>query len=405
MYTNQNGRLGPLTHFSTTVSSNYSILNNEHSALRIGGGITYANELQTNFFVDEAFMEYTYRNLQFMIGTQHRSVELNGLSSVNGNILFSNNARTLPGVEVKTVRPFSIADFFAIGGSLAHYQTLDDRFVEDAMIHYKHLDLIFNWNQNSTLKATIQHAVQWGGTSPVFGKQPTSFSDYIRVVFGGSGGETARDSDQINALGNSLGSFGLTYQWRKNDSQWTLYHQSLFEDRSGTEANNFPDGVWGVQWTNPDNSWASAVLYEYIQTISQSGRPRQTEGGQQSGGDNYFNNGTYRSGWTYFGRNIGLPFITQDPDGLGFDNNRIIAHHVGVRGQLWKLNYLAKGSYVEGLGTYREPFPRRRKAVYTYLETSYATPSYGTLSLLLGADYLNTTGSNFGAGLQYRYSF
>jgi len=58
-------------------------------------------------------------------------------------------------------------------------------------------------------------------------------------------------------------------------------------------------------------------LYEYVDTTNQSG------GFGVSGRDNYFMNKLYRSGWTYDGRTLGLPFI------FGPFNTRTRVHQIG----------------------------------------------------------------------------
>ncbi len=100
-------------------------------------------------------------------------------------------------------------------------------------------------------------------------------------------------------------------------------------------------------------------MYEFLYSKSQSGRyhdrpATEEEKAQQDpcdpfygrkilgGNDNYFNNGEYQSGWTYYGRTIGTPFITPlppDADGitLGVFNNRIIAHYIGIKGYFFQI--------------------------------------------------------------------
>ncbi len=56
------------------------------------------------------------------------------------------------------------------------------------------------------------------------------------------------------------------------------------------------------------------------------------------GCDNYFNNGEYRSGWTLYERVIGSPFMTPGLSGgiTRIINNRVIAHHIGMKGMAWQ---------------------------------------------------------------------
>ena len=79
------------------------------------------------------------------------------------------------------------------------------------------------------------------------------------------------------------------------------------------------------------------------------------------GDDNYFNNSEYRSGWTYYGRTIGTPFLTPyrpNSEGitLGVYNNRVIAHYFGIQGYAVKrIPYTVRLSYSLNYGTYAAP--------------------------------------------------
>ena len=76
------------------------------------------------------------------------------------------------------------------------------------------------------------------------------------------------------------------------------------------------------------------------------------------GVDNYFNNGTYSSGWTNYGRVIGLPLIlasAPNADGvvMGIVNNRVRAYHFGVKGNVFDgVPYIFKSTYSSNWGRY-----------------------------------------------------
>ena len=131
----------------------------------------------------------------------------------------------------------------------------------------------------------------------------------------------------------------------------TFQHDIPFEDGSGTRFWNFPDGVNTLSLSFKDrNRWVTDILYEFVYTRNQSGplhdRPATDEEVEATGGqtyvilggeDNYFNNGVYRSGWTYHGMTIGLPlflpmFSGDDGIVMGVASNSLVAHHFGIRG-------------------------------------------------------------------------
>ena len=114
-------------------------------------------------------------------------------------------------------------------------------------------------------------------------------------------------------------------------------------------------------------------LYEYVFTRSQSGsvhaRPATEEELRKKpdrlyrylgGRDNYFNNGEYASGWTNYGRTMGLALMTPMPVGsdgvvLGIANNRIRAHHIGIAGKVArKVPYRLKATYSINYGNYTQ---------------------------------------------------
>jgi len=115
----------------------------------------------------------------------------------------------------------------------------------------------------------------------------------------------------------------------------------------------------GILIVNSD--MGKSILYEFIYTMHQSGwrhDPEQEgvyiEGQVSSGVDDYFNNGAYQSGWTHFGRTIGLPLFTVDrTTGLGVENNRVKAHHIGLGGKLFrKFPYRFLLTYTMNYGRY-----------------------------------------------------
>ena len=108
---------------------------------------------------------------------------------------------------------------------------------------------------------------------------------------------------------------------------------------------------------------ASYIFYAYLDPADEYHYERHIIGG----GDNYFNNGAYRTAWTNYGRTIGNPLFfpkgthagTWDPAGvtLGVENNRIRAHHFALSGYLFqKAPYRLMLTYSRNYGLYRVPY-------------------------------------------------
>lgn len=409
-YTNRYGRLSQDTNglLYAFAKANYELTPNSSVSFAASG--VARDGIDPNIQRAELYVAFKNKWIDITLGSKDFTDDTYELSTVRRNILFSSNARALPGILIQNAKPIKVFKNISFDAAIAHYSLNDDRFVENPRVHYKKFFVNWDMNSKSSLSVVLQHVAQWGGTSPNGERQPDGFSDFTKIFFGKGGDEEASFGDQVNTLGNHIGSYSITYK-RELSSTLNLdvYYQTLFEDRSGMELNNFPDGVWGIQLNNNDSKLIKGILYEYVQTTSQSGSPRAVQnGGQQSGGDNYFFNGAYRSGWTYDGQTIGLPFITigvPDENGVTAVSNRSKAHHIGVLGAFWKLDYTLKLTYLENLGSFASPITPKDTFVYSYFQAQLPTQKYGTFSLEIGADFNDDRDTFFGGGLGYRYTF
>ncbi|TVZ51358.1 capsule assembly Wzi family protein [Dokdonia sp. Hel_I_53] len=371
--------------------------------LEIGLGGFIRDGLASNIQRSDLYVEYKQKWFTLTAGAKSKDYSKQNLSTINDNILVTGNARAIPGIVLKTTKPVNIVSKLDVLGAIGHYRLNDERNTRKTNVHYKRIGFGWNFRKNSRLQIGLRHYVQWGGITSEGVALPNDFTAFKEVFIGQSGTGIDNPNENINALGNHLGSYEIKYSLKKEKYNFEIYHQTLFEDRSGRELNNFPDGVWGIFVTPKKSCFFKGILYEYAQTISQSGSPRQTVGlSQQSGGDNYFSNTIYTSGWTYEGKVIGLPFIvpsSTDP----YPNNRIIAHHIGVTNNIGKIISTLKFTYLQNLGTYYIPYPEREKKILSYLELQYPTKKYGTLNGYLGADISNINANAAAIGVGYSY--
>ena len=410
MFTNTYGKLSQESNglIAVFAKANYQLSTNSSLELKASG--IARDGVDPNIQRSELYLNFKNKWIDIVVGSKDFTDDTYQLSTVGRNILFSANTRALPGILIQNAKPIKISKRLSFDAAIAHYVLNDSRFIEKAKVHYKNFYLNWEMNAKNKLSVGLQHVAQWGGTSSLLGKQPSGVSDFARIFFGSGGGENASFGDQINSLGNHIGSYSITYEKRTTGSfDFDLYHQSLFEDGSGRELSNFPDGVWGISVSPKESKLFKKFIYEYVQTISQSGRPLLVEEeGVQSGGDNYFTNSTYRSGWTYEGRTIGLPFINVVTNSEGIDpntNNRSIAHHIGALGSFWKLNYVFKLTYLQNLGTYAVPRIPRETSVFSYFKAILPTEKIGAFTVEIGADFNDSMDNTFGVGLGYKYGF
>jgi len=319
--------------------------------------ITSTSREEDNFFPSQLYLGLQYHKLLINIGIKHELTRYNGLSSTNGEIQWSNNARSMPGYNITFTDFLSLSDIgnlflkktkqnssskilFNLG--FGDYIANDDRYCGNKTLMHKDFFAIkILASPKTEITCKMNRIIYWAGENKRLGKQPSGFKNYLRVIFQQNGGEDANISDQINKLGNTLGAYNINVKHTfNNGKKLSLYYSHIFEDKSGMRFKNGTDGVWGLYLENDKPYAISHFIYEYINTTDQSGEP----GTSFSAGDNYFNNGIYNSGHTYHKRTIGLPLMYPQTSKkgdicMGIRNNKIIAHHIGLDGSISKIPY------------------------------------------------------------------
>ena len=341
----------------------------------------YGTDGGWNGLADRLYFGVGWKKLHLDIGMKDRTSDFNGLSLTGGNIVYSGNARNLPGYNLNTDFIYipGTRRILALKANFADYGMWDNRFVKHAMLHNQSIYAQIRLQKRVHLTLGLEVWSQWSGNSPLYGKQPSSAKDYLRIILGKNGGNGASVSDQINALGNHLGRELIRLDWRTDKFTFTFQHDIPFDDGSGMGLQNFPDGVNTLNFSFIDKDrWVSDILFEFVSTKSQSGprhdRPAKPDELEKNpdkkfyvlgGNDNYFNNGEYKSGWTYFGRTIGLPLLTPMPADsetgqvYGVCNNRVLAYHFGLKGKIAKaVPYKFLFTYSRNFGSYGQRLAR-----------------------------------------------
>jgi hypothetical protein len=332
--------------------------------------------------INELYGTLQFKKWHITLGNKNDAIQWDGLSSSNGNILKSTNTRALPGINITTngyiKLPFA-KNWLALKFNYAEYLMNDKRMVDHVHLHHKSLYFKSSLNSKLAVITGLDHYVQWGGTSPIFGKQPSSFKDYIKIITGSSGGTSASEGDQINALGNTVGAYLLQLNYKGLKTNWSFYYSHPFEDRSGREMQNWRDGLYGVfvDLKKP-KSFINQILFEFTYTKNMSGAnaPDDANGGR--GLDNYFNNGIYQSGWTYFGNTIGSPYFTTTPlneegvsNGIILGDNRFVALNFGWNGNLHNLKYKAIFSHTTYVGWFDAEYNPKPTQFSGFLEVTF----------------------------------
>ena len=360
---------------------NGACLFNEGKSVYAGARLFGKNKGQS-FTATELFGGFSIKKVFIQVGSYADSLIQNGLSSSNGNLLNSRNARPYPRITVGT------NDFIKTGiGNLKIFGRweegvlLDERIIDKPRIHHKNLFLRWGKTEKTTFTFGIDHYAFWGGESEVSGKQPTSFSEYLRTILALKGGAGATSSDQENVAGNSLGQYFFIF--RKNYSHITAEFRVVhpFEDKSGMVMFNGRDNLYSIYITQKEGFGLKHILGEFVYTKNQSGDDKRTPDGvyiHTNGHDNYLNHGFYHSGFTYFGKVMGSPLfypVVFNDEGIstGISNNRLMAFHVGLDGNInaalqWKL--LLTQSF--NFGTYAKEFDPARKQFSGLAQMSFS---------------------------------
>ena len=354
-----------------------------------------AGESVYNLMVDELYGSVRWKALSLDLGMKRFGLDcygpsksLGSMSSTGGHVIWSGNSRTMPGYSLNlepTAIPFTNKHAWAYG-SFADYRTLDNRSVKGALLHRTQLALVFNISRALDFSISLDHYGLWAGESNGKGRMPITIDNYFRTITGRSASSEGASRDQINVIGDQRGSETLRLTYHKDGWKFVAQHDIPYDDGSGMGLQNFPDGVNTLWFSFEDKQkWITDVLYEYHYTMWQSGtmhdRPTTDEEKMHldpadkyhyekhiiGGGDNYFNNGGYKSGWTYYGRTIGDPLLfpkgtydgtwNRNDVTLGVENNRIKAHHFSVAGLLFrKAPYKIMLTFSKNYGTYRIPY-------------------------------------------------
>lgn len=354
---------------------------------------------KNHIMVDQLWGSVRYKAIVLDVGIVHPDIQYSGLSSTNGNFLFSGNARSLPGINLRTWDFIRLCRWLSLKASYGEYMMVDHRNEPRTRVHHKSLELRFDLTQRFELEIGFDHYAQWGGTSPRYGKLPSGFKDYVRTVLVRQGGENANEGEQINKLGNHIGREIVRLNYKGDGWRTSLYFQNLFEDGSGMRFQNAPDGLYGLYFTKDRGArWFKSALFEFGYTKWQSGRSHNdpVTGKVVGGNDSYLNNYVYHSAWTNYGLCMASPFFTPatpNADGvtMGVVNNRFVAYHLGVCGELPAgIEYRLLASYSRNYGQRSELFkdalgnPECRQQ--TSLALEFVTPEFRRFPLRVALD-------------------
>ena len=359
-----------------------------------GGNLVASLGEKNHYHVNKAFAGLSFRGWELKGGLFHDPIKHGGLSTTNGNLARSRNARPYPAIRFSTRDykpvPF-LQNFLLFKAEYDEGLLNDDRFVDGARLHHKSLYLKASPAPTWQITAGFEHFVMWGGTSPDerIGKMPDDFLAYLRYVFGRSGDDEFPTTDQMNVAGNQLGTYQLEITKTFPQSEITFYLSHPFEDLSGVNWRNWPDNLLGLHFSfNDKDQPVSELVYEFTDTRQQSIRSERDN--QEP--DSYFNHGVYRSGFTYHQRVMSSPLFypVSVSNGIAgrLRSNMFYAHHLGVKGSLPRhISWKGFLTYVHHFGLFFTPYESSQKQVSGLLELWYNNPDFiFNFGLMVAAD-------------------
>lgn len=312
----------------------------------------------------------------------------------SGGLLFSANAHPIPrisiGIDRWTAFP-GLYGYVEFKGGVTHGWLADNNeFVKGTMLHHKYIGGRVGGKLPVNISYEFHHAAQWGGHSSVFGDLGNDWQAFRATLLVKAGG-TMRN-DQINAQGNHIGYQQMALDVKGEGWKVSAYWQNIQEDGPirfiGFGMNN-KDGLWGVSATQTIWPFIQGVTYEFLNTTDQSGPFHDRDGCVYGGVDSYYQNSIYRLGWTYFGRIIGSPL-------LSLTNSRVMAHHIGIRGDIYGFRYRAICTYADNYGNYTAPARSSNTAVLIEIKR-HVPQAWGLdFGIALAGDFGTQYGHQFG---------
>jgi hypothetical protein len=363
-YSNKNGVVSEKGYVMSDISAGMKFENNTKKSVDFmwqANGVGYTGK-ESKLLLNELYAGFRWKFIDFYLGQKNYELKYEGLSSTNGDLMYSNNSRAYPKYEISvsnwTDVPLTYG-LISFKGLLSDGITTDNRYIDNARVHHKNFYLRIFKDYKFSASAGIEHYALWSGSHPIHGNISGSFSKYVKI-FKVEGDDAGTFNNDNYRLGNHIGSYRFDLYF--NDKKFSLnaYYQTIFEDGSGKRMNNLPDGLYGLYFNNKKKEKAliQSALVEFYHTKDQCG-PIFSVGDKILGGrDNYFNHGEYLSGWTHHGKTIGSPlFTTGIKNGNTIiENNRFKAVHIAFRGNFVGLSYKTYITFSKNYGTYKSPY-------------------------------------------------
>ncbi len=413
MSSNNSGR------FSSKESSQLYYDLRLYKAPRFGKNLDYGYGLEVisnfdgkvNNRLIQAYATVATKMFRFSVGRKEEIQGFNNHRYGFGNLVNGNNALPIPKISVQTngwIKAPFLKNNISYKAYFAHGWFEKDRYQSGAFLHQKsfHINL-HPKSQWFEFSLGLNHNAQWGGYN--LGRdfeQPAGLKNYLRILLASSGGDDALATDQLNALGNHLGTWDI--QGKLKFGNWVLsnYWQFLWEDSGGLTPLNWRDGIVGLKLENKTRkSIINSIRIEIIRTNDQDAEKTGIDGLPYLEPDNFLNNSVYRSGWTYGNQVIGSPvFLLLNEESISISRikNMINGISVNVMGTVQDIDYAVSYRDFRNQGTRFESIDPKLMVKSLLFEIGM---SQGPSSFVFQTEYnwSNYLGKNLGIKIEYQF--
>ena len=389
-----------------------------------GADVAVAAGFTSKLVVQQAYVEGRWLKGVLTVGAKEYPMELKNQELSTGAQTLGINARPIPQVRLALPDYWTIPgthNWLALKGHIAYGKTTDDnwqkdftgqhnKYTEGALFHSKagYLRIGNAEKVLFSLELGLEMANQFGGTAYRFHSDGT-FDDEVHQQGGLKGmlkalipgGSDTVDDLYTGGAGNSLGSWLARFNFDDEEWGFSIYADHFFEDHSsmflieydgygeGTDWNvkkdrrfflyGLKDIQLGFELRLKDARWIDNIVAELFFSKYQSGPiyhdHDEVISDHLGGQDNYYNHSIY-TGWQHWGQVIGNPLyispIYNETGEIMTKNNRFMAFHLGLGGHpSEQFGYRILASWQDGLGTYQDPYLRKKHNVSVMAEAEY----------------------------------
>ena len=422
----------------------------------IGYGVDVAvpYHYTSKMVVQQAFAELRWLSGVLSVGAKEYPMELKNNELSSGSQTLGINARPVPQVRLALPDYYTLpfwGGWLHLKGHIAYGKMTDQnwqheftqrksKYADGTLLHTKagflkisNQDRFVPWS----IELGLEMASLFGGNAyvPVSGgklqqfKGDNSLKGLWHAFLPGGADAPEVGTEYQNAEGDVLGSWMMRFNYDSDTWRLGFYGEKFFEDHSmmlqvdydgyGTGDEwavkkkrrfflyDLKDMLLGVELNLKYSEWVRDIVVEYLYSKYQSGPVYHdhTPGFKEhiSGRDDYYNHYIY-TGWQHWGQVMGNPLyrspIYNTNGRIHIANNRSMAFHLGISGQpTEQLSYRLRTTYLEGFGTYDEPYSKKHHFIGFGLDLAYQLPHNWRVKGSYGMDFGHILGSNVGAQL------